>query len=43
MCSTCGCNSSEVNKDNNFGTVNPYGVGGREVGSAPVELGENAN
>ena len=40
MCTTCGCGSSEVNKDDNFGTVTPYGVGGREVSAPPVTLGE---
>lgn len=27
MCAECGC----------YGSVNPYGVGGREVGSKPTE------
>ena len=39
MCATCGCGSDKVNQDDNFGTVNPYGIGGREVGTPPVELG----
>ena len=39
MCATCGCGSASVNQDDNFGTINPYGVGGREVGQPPVELG----
>ena len=38
MCATCGCGSSEVNQDNNYGTVNPYGIGGRDVNTPPTEL-----
>jgi hypothetical protein len=38
MCATCGCGSDKVNQDDNFGTINPYGIGGREVGAPPVEL-----
>jgi hypothetical protein len=40
MCATCGCGSSQVNQDDNYGTVNPYGIGGRDVSSAPVTLGD---
>ena len=38
MCSSCGCGSTTVNQDDNFGTVKPYGIGGRDVNSAPVEV-----
>jgi hypothetical protein len=38
MCTSCGCGTTTVNQDDNYGTINPYGIGGREVGSAPVEV-----
>jgi len=41
MCSTCGCGSTQVNQDDNFGTVNPYGIGGRDVNTPPVEIKGN--
>lgn len=26
MCAVCGCGNKDVNKDGNFGTVEPYGI-----------------
>lgn len=39
MCKTCGCGSKEVNKDDNYGTVNPYGITAPAV-NKPTTLGE---
>jgi len=39
MCSSCGCGNAQVNQDDNFGTVNPYGIKGAPVNS-PTTLGE---
>jgi hypothetical protein len=40
MCATCGCGSTVVNQDDNYGTINPYGIGGRDVNIPPVTLGD---
>jgi hypothetical protein len=39
MCAVCGCGSTEVNKDGNYGTVDPYGITAPAVNS-PTTLGE---
>lgn len=26
MCASCGCGTKVVNQDDNFGTVEPYGI-----------------
>lgn len=39
MCTTCGCGSKEVNKDDNYGTVNPYGITAPAV-NQPTTLGD---
>jgi len=39
MCTTCGCGSPQTNQDDNFGTVNPYGIMGSEV-YKPTTLGQ---
>jgi hypothetical protein len=38
MCATCGCGTKVVNQDGNHGTINPYGIGGRDVNAKPVEV-----
>ena len=38
MCATCGCGTKVANQDNNFGTVEPYGIGGQPMGSKPTTL-----
>jgi hypothetical protein len=39
MCTTCGCGTKTVNADNNYGTVNPYGIPAPEV-NKPTTLGQ---
>jgi hypothetical protein len=39
MCAICGCGTSTVNADNNYGTVDPYGIPAPEVNN-PTTLGE---
>ena len=39
MCKTCGCGSAQVNQDDNYGTVNPYGITAPAVNN-PTTLGE---
>lgn len=31
MCKSCGCGTKVANQDDNFGTVNPYGIPAPEV------------
>jgi hypothetical protein len=38
MCTTCGCGTKTVNSDDNYGTVNPYGIPAPEV-NKPTTLG----
>ena len=39
MCTQCGCGTSTVNADDNFGTINPYGIPAPAVNN-PTTLGE---
>jgi hypothetical protein len=39
MCTQCGCGTQTVNADNNFGTINPYGIPAPAVNN-PTTLGE---
>ena len=39
MCAKCGCGNAQVNQDDNFGTINPYGVTAPAVNN-PTTLGE---
>jgi hypothetical protein len=39
MCAVCGCGTNTVNADNNYGTVDPYGIPAPEVNN-PTTLGE---
>jgi hypothetical protein len=39
MCAVCGCKSTVVNQDGQYGTLNPYGIPAPEV-NKPTTLGE---
>ncbi len=39
MCAVCGCVTTVVNQDDNYGTINPYGITAPEVNN-PTTLGE---
>lgn len=39
MCATCGCGNAQVNQDDNYGTVKPYGITAPAVNN-PTTLGE---
>ena len=39
MCKTCGCGNAQVNQDDNYGTVKPYGITAPAVNN-PTTLGE---
>lgn len=39
MCKSCGCGSKQTNQDDNYGTVNPYGITAPEV-NKPTTLGQ---
>jgi hypothetical protein len=39
MCAVCGCGSTVVNQDGQYGTLNPYGIPAPEV-NKPTTLGE---
>jgi hypothetical protein len=39
MCAVCGCGTTVVNQDGNYGTTNPYGITAPAVNN-PTTLGE---